>query len=65
MSGLLDSAVSNAKEKGGIDVDNLYVKNILVDTGPMLKRFIPRSQGRATPVLKRMCHVTMILDEAK
>ena len=65
MSGLLDSAVSNAKEKGGIDVDNLYVKNILVDTGPMLKRFIPRSQGRATPVLKRMCHVPMILDEAK
>ncbi|MFM8270221.1 MAG: 50S ribosomal protein L22 [Pseudomonadota bacterium] len=48
-----------------MDVDNLFIKNILVDTGPMLKRFIPRSQGRATPVLKRMCHVTMILDEAK
>jgi len=62
---LLDSVVANAKEKGGVDIDNLFVKNVLVDTGPMLKRFIPRSQGRATPVLKRMCHVTMILDEAK
>lgn len=65
MSHLLDSAVANAKEKGGVDIDNLFIKNVLVDTGPMLKRFIPRSQGRATPVLKRMCHVTMILDEAK
>lgn len=65
MSALLDSAIANAKEKGGVDVDNLFVKSILVDPGPVLKRFIPRSQGRATPVLKRMSHITLILDEAR
>lgn len=62
---LLNSAVANAKEKGGVDVDNLYVKQVLVDNGPILKRFIPRAMGRATPVLKKMSHVTIVLDEAR
>lgn len=65
LSTLLDSAVANAKEKGGIDVDNLFVKRVLVDDGPMLKRFIPRAMGRATKVRKKMSHVTIILDEAR
>ncbi len=65
MSTLLDSAIANAKEKGGIDVDNLFIKSILVDDGPMLKRFMPRSMGRATPIFKKMSHVTLILDEAR
>lgn len=65
LSTLLTSAVANAKEKGGIDVDNLYVKRVLVDDGPMLKRFIPRAMGRATKVRKKMSHVTIILDEAR
>ncbi len=62
---LLDSAVANAREKGGIDLDNLYVKRVLVTDGPMLKRFIPRAIGRATKVRKKMSHVTIILDEAR
>jgi len=65
LSTLLDSAVANAKEKGGVDVDNLYVKQVLVDNGPILKRFIPRAMGRATPILKKMSHVTIVLDEAR
>lgn len=62
---LLKSAIANAKEKGGVDVDNLYVKRVMVDTGPILKRFMPRSMGRATPILKKMSHVTIVLDEAR
>ncbi|MCB0406174.1 MAG: 50S ribosomal protein L22 [Bdellovibrionales bacterium] len=65
LSKLLDSAVANAREKGGIDVDNLYVKNVFVDAGPIMKRFMPRAMGRATQVLKRTSHVTLILDEAR
>ncbi|MCB0417776.1 MAG: 50S ribosomal protein L22 [Bdellovibrionaceae bacterium] len=65
LSKLLDSAVANAREKGGIDVDNLYVKNVFVDAGPIMKRFMPRAMGRATQILKRTSHVTLILDEAR
>lgn len=65
LSKLLDSAIANAKEKGGIDMDNLFVKRVMVDDGPILKRFMPRSMGRAFKILKKMSHVTIILDEAR
>jgi large subunit ribosomal protein L22 len=65
MSTLLTSAIANAREKGGIDMDNLFVKRVTVTDGPMLKRFIPRAMGRATKVRKKMSHVTLILDEAR
>jgi large subunit ribosomal protein L22 len=61
---LLDSAVANAKQRKYVDIDNLFVKNVIVDGGPMMKRFLPRAMGRATKVRKRMSHITMILDEA-
>jgi large subunit ribosomal protein L22 len=63
--GVLDSAVANAREKGGMDVENLYIKRVLVTDGPMLKRFLPRAMGRATKVRKKMSHVEVILDEAR
>lgn len=65
MFALLKSAIANAREKGGVDMDNLYVKRVLVDDGPMFKRFLPRAMGRATKVQKKMSHVTLILDEAR
>jgi large subunit ribosomal protein L22 len=61
---LLDSAIGNARQKKYVDVDTLYVKNILVNEGPAMKRFLPRAMGRATPIRKRMSHVTLILDES-
>jgi large subunit ribosomal protein L22 len=61
---LLDSAIANARQKKYIDVDNLYVKSIMVDGGPVLKRFMPRAMGRATKIRKRLSHITLILDEA-
>ncbi|HAR95566.1 MAG TPA: 50S ribosomal protein L22 [Deltaproteobacteria bacterium] len=61
---LLDSAVGNARQKKYVDVDNLYVKNVVVDGGPLIKRFMPRAMGRATRIRKRISHITLILDEA-
>jgi large subunit ribosomal protein L22 len=59
---LLKSAIANADQKK-IDVDRLYVKTIAVDQGPTMKRFMPRAMGRATPIRKRTCHITIVLDE--
>ncbi len=60
---LLTSAIANARQKKYIDVDNLYVKNVIVDGGPIMKRFMPRAMGRASRIRKRTSHITMILDE--
>ncbi len=60
---VLESAVANADQMDSVDVDNLYVKEVMVDGGPMLKRFSPRAQGRATRILKRSSHITVIVDE--
>ncbi|MFH0799869.1 MAG: 50S ribosomal protein L22 [Pseudomonadota bacterium] len=60
---LIKSAVANADQKGGMDIDNLYVKELLVDGGPTMKRWMPRAKGSATPILKRSSKVSVILDE--
>ncbi len=59
---LISSALANASDKDpGVDVDALYVKTIHVDGGPVLRRFLPRAQGRATRILKRTSHITVEL----
>lgn len=60
---LLKSAVANADQKGSVDVDTLFVKTLLVNKGPSLKRFRPRAKGSASPILKRTSHVKVILAE--
>lgn len=59
---LLDSAVANAEQNSGIDVDTLYVKKVYANEGPTLKRFRPRALGRATRIRKRTSHLTVILE---
>lgn len=59
----LRSAVANAENARSIDVDTLFVKVILVDEGPRLKRWRPRAMGRATRILKRTSHITVVLAE--
>jgi large subunit ribosomal protein L22 len=59
----LRSAVANAENTHTIDVDTLFIKSIMVDEGPKLKRWRPRAMGRATRILKRTSHITMVLAE--
>jgi large subunit ribosomal protein L22 len=60
---LVRSAVANAEQKGIDDIDRLSVKAVFVDQGPVLKRFMPRAQGRATKIRKPTSHITVVLDE--
>ena len=58
---LLNSAIANAKQNFQIEKDLLFVKNLLVNKGPTLKRSLPRARGMATPINKRSSHITIIL----
>ncbi|PIR88712.1 MAG: 50S ribosomal protein L22 [Candidatus Harrisonbacteria bacterium CG10_big_fil_rev_8_21_14_0_10_44_23] len=60
---LLRSTIASAKNNTDINIENLKLKEIIVDGGPSPKRFLPRAQGRATTILKRTSHVTMVLEE--
>ena len=58
---VLKSAIANALHEGKVRLEDLYVKEAVVGAGPTLKRWLPRAQGRATPLLKRMSHVSVIV----
>ena len=59
----LKSAIANAENRDDhVDVDRLYVKEVFVDGGPMLKRIQPAPMGRAFRILKRQSHITIKLD---
>ena len=59
----LQSALASAENTKKMDIDSLIVKTISVDKGPVLKRWQPRAMGRATPILKRTSHVTVVLSD--
>jgi large subunit ribosomal protein L22 len=66
---LVESALANAEyeaKRGGqpLDVDTVIVRTIYVDGGPVLRRFRPRALGRATRVVKRSSHITVVLAES-
>ena len=62
---VLDSAIANAENNQGADVDELKVTTILVDDGPRMKRIRPRAKGRADRILKRTSHITIIVGDRK
>ncbi len=62
---LLVSAVANAEDQGDVDIDNLVVSQVYVDQGPVLRRWRPRAQGRATRVQKKTSHVFVEVSEAQ
>ena len=59
----LRSAIANAEATQNVDVDPLYVTRARVDAGMSQKRFLPRAHGRATPLIKRSSHFTIVVDE--
>jgi large subunit ribosomal protein L22 len=61
---VLESAAANADNNHGMRSDELVLAHVTVDPGPTIKRFRPRAMGRATPILKRTCHITIGLAEA-
>ena len=62
---VLESAVANAENNNSQDIDDLMVKNILIDEGPTAKRFMPRARGRVNEILKRSSHITVIVSDGK
>ena len=62
---VLESAVSNATTTEGLERSGLVVSKALVDEGLTLKRFRPRAQGRATRILKRTSHITLVVQPAE
>jgi large subunit ribosomal protein L22 len=58
---VLNSAIANAEHNEGADIDELFVKTIMVDDGPTMKRIKPRAKGRADRILKRTSHITVVV----
>ena len=56
---LLNSAIANAENNEGADVDELKISEIYVDEGMTMKRIMPRAKGRADRILKRSCHISI------
>ena len=63
VSKVLDSAVANAENKFGLDIDDLKVSNAYVDEAPTFKRFRARARGRGTRILKRNSHITIEISD--
>ncbi len=60
---LLKSAMANAENNHNMNVDKLYVAEVFACPGPILKRIMPRAQGRAFRINKRTSHITLVLKE--
>ena len=60
---LLRSAIANARERAGLDVDKLWVTGGWVNEGPTMKRFMPRARGSADTIRKRSSHITVVVGE--
>lgn len=59
MKKVLDSAIANAENNEGADIDELKVSTVCVDEGPTMKRIRARAKGRAARILKRTSHITV------
>ena len=59
------SAVANAEHNNSSDLDELIVKNVLVDEGPYGKRHRPRARGRVNQIIKRTSHITIVVSDGQ
>ncbi len=60
---VLKSAIANAENNLGMDVNKLYVQEVFANQGPTMKRIRPRAQGRAYRILKKTSHISIVLNE--
>ncbi len=58
---VLESAIANAEHNNAIDIDELHVAKIFIDEGRVMKRVKPRAKGRADRILKRSCHINVVV----
>ena len=65
LSKVLGSAIANATENEKADVEKLVVSKVFIDGGPVSKKWMPRSMGRANRILSRTSHVTDEVDIAE
>lgn len=63
VSKVLHSAVANAENNHSMNPETLYVSEIYANPGPILKRIMPRAQGRAFRINKRTSHITVVVKE--
>ena len=63
LSKVLHSAIANAEQTPGTNIDTLFVKKVTIDEGPSWKRIMPRAMGRAYRIKKRTSHITVVVDE--
>jgi len=61
----LKSAIANAENNAKLSAEKLFVREAIVEQGPTMKRFWPRSRGMVSPVLKRMSHIRITLTDSK
>lgn len=62
---VVNSAAANAEHNQDLERDDLYIKTILVDEGPIVKRYRPRARGRADLKRRRTSHITVVVAERK
>jgi large subunit ribosomal protein L22 len=62
---VLDSAIANAEQNEGADIDELKVTEVFVDEGPRLKRWHARAKGRGNRIIKRTCHINIVVSDTR
>ncbi|HEX9389912.1 MAG TPA: 50S ribosomal protein L22 [Usitatibacteraceae bacterium] len=62
---VLESAIANAEHNNGADIDELKVAKVIVEKGPVLKRFTARAKGRGNRIIKPTCHVFVTVGDGK
>ena len=60
---VLNSAIANAENNLEMNVKDLYVAEVFANPGPTLKRYVARSRGSASPMLRRTSHISVVLDQ--
>ena len=60
---VLNSAVANAVNNQELNAKDLYVAEVYANPGPTLKRYVARSRGSASPMLRRTSHISVVLDQ--